>query len=155
YRHDYQVVLWVLADSRESLISGYIAVARLLDLPQKNEQDQAIIIGAVKRLLQTHDSWLLILDNAGDPLMARGFVPTVFAGHILLTTRAQALGRLAHRMEVDIMSQDVGALFLLRRASLIGPDAELTDAETSDVITAREITRVLDGLPLALDQAGA
>jgi tetratricopeptide (TPR) repeat protein len=159
YQHhqNYQIIFWVLADNRESLVSGYIAFAGLLNLPEKDQQDQQIIIEAVKRWLQTHGSWLLILDNADDLAMVREFVPTVFGGHILLTTRAQSMGRLAKQIEVETMDQDVGALFLLRRAGLIAEDASLDAASSSsaDVILAYEICKELGGLPLALDQAGA
>jgi len=155
HRSDYEVVLWVLSDSRESLVSGYITVARLLNLPQKDEQDQEIIVRSAKTWLQTQSSWLLILDNADDLAMIREFIPSVFGGHLLLTTRAYSMGRLAKRIEVETMSQDVGALFLLRRVSLVEEHASLDTALPADVALAREITRELDGLPLALDQAGA
>ena len=38
YRHrdDYPVVLWVLADSRETLVSGFAGLARVLNLPEKD-----------------------------------------------------------------------------------------------------------------------
>ena len=155
HRNEYQAVLWVLADTRESLVSGYIALATLLNLPQKNEQDQDMIIKEVKNWLQTHGTFLLILDNADELALVREFLPPTFGGHLLLTTRAQAVGRLAHRVEVETMQQNVGALFLLRRACLIGPEAILTDADPADIAQAREITNELGGLPLALDQAGA
>ena len=63
YRHrsDYEAVLWVLADTRESLVSGYIAIAGLLKLPEKEAKEQEITIEAVRIWLQTHGSWLLIL----------------------------------------------------------------------------------------------
>ncbi len=155
HRQAYQVVLWVLSDSRESLVSGYISIADLLNLPQKSEQDPIIIINAVKGWLQTHGSWLLILDNADDLAVVREFVPSVFGGQILLTTRAQSMGRLAKRIEVEVMGQDVGALFLLRRAGLVAENAALDAALSSDVKAAREMCEELGGLPLALDQAGA
>lgn len=39
YRHrrDYRAVLWALADTRENLLSSYLALARLLDRPEKEE----------------------------------------------------------------------------------------------------------------------
>src|SRR5205085_909645 len=154
HRNEYEAVFWVLADSRESLVSGYITMATLLNLPQRSEQDQGMVVKAVKTWLQTHGSWLLILDNADELALVREFLPPTYGGHLLLTTRAQAVGRLAHRVEVETMPQDVGALFLLRRACLIGPEATLTDADPADIVQAREITNELGGLPLALDQAG-
>ncbi len=156
YQHhqDYQAVFWALADTRESLVSAYIAIAELLNLPEKDEQDQTIIIKAVLHWLTTHTEWLLVLDNADDLAIVREFVPPVFGGRILLTTRAQAIGRLAHSIEIDTMPTDIGALFLLRRALLVPPDASL-QYTTADVATARKICKELGGLPLALDQAGA
>jgi tetratricopeptide (TPR) repeat protein len=155
-RHqDYQAVFWTGASTRESLVSGYITIAGLLNLPEKDEQDQTIIIKAVLRWLTTHTEWLLILDNADDLTVVREFVPPMFGGCILLTTRAQAMGRFAARIEVDTMPTDIGALFLLRRALPMPSSASLQDADAADVAKAREICEELGGLPLALDQAGA
>ncbi len=158
YRHqqDYQVVLWSLANTRESLVSGYVAIARSLKLPEKDEQDQNIAVAAVLHWLATHTEWLLILDNADDlALVYEEFLPPTIGGHLLLTTRAQATGKRAHHVEVESMSQDVGAQLLLRRAKLIAPTAPLEDAAVANIVTAREISEELGGLPLALDQAGA
>jgi nucleoside phosphorylase/tetratricopeptide (TPR) repeat protein len=155
HRDEYQFVLWTLADTRESLVSGYVAIAGLLNLPEKDEQDQTKTVQSVIRWFETHTEWLLILDNADDLVQVYEFLPLKLGGHLLLTTRAQATGTRALRIEVDSMPQDVGALFLLRRAKLIAIDAKLTDADTADVATAREVCEELGGLPLALDQAGA
>ncbi len=35
----------------------------MLNLPQKNERDQEVIVKAVKYWLMNHGEWLLILDN--------------------------------------------------------------------------------------------
>ncbi len=155
HRQDYKAVLWTRADTREALISGYVEIAGTLNLPQKDQQDQTIIVDAVLQWLKTQTSWLLILDNADDLGIVREFLPSPLAGHILLTTRAQSAGRLAKRIEVRTMDTDAGALLLLRRADLIAPDASLETASPSDVALARAITHELGGLPLALDQAGA
>ena len=90
-----------------------------MNLPEKDVQDQNKAVEAVKRWLKEHRDWLLILDNADDLAMVREFIPLAFGGYILLTTRAQAMGRLAHRIEIEKMESEEGALFLLRRASII------------------------------------
>jgi len=123
-----------LADTRKALVSGYMAIARLLDLPEKDEQDQSITINAVLRWLTTHTEWLLILDNADELDIVREFVPPVFGGHILITTRAQAMG--THRSGEQ--SQDIGALLLLRRAKLLAQNAPLESAHTSDIPLAQQ-----------------
>jgi len=97
YRHgnEYQTVLWANADARESLVSEYVALATFLGLPEHEAQDQGMVVEAVKYWLDTHDRWLLILDNADDVAMARDFLPQARKGHILLTTRASAQGTVA------------------------------------------------------------
>jgi Tetratricopeptide repeat/TIR domain/NB-ARC domain len=155
YYQDYQAVLWVQAQTRETLISAYLAIARLLDLPEKSEQESARIIAAVKDWFQHHSSWLLILDNADELALAREFLPPSFGGHVLLTTRAQVTGRFARRFEVGVLPTELGAFFLLRRTGLLAPDAPLEQATEGDREQARAIREELGGLPLALDQAGA
>ncbi len=157
YRHhlDYQAVLWTRADTQDALTSGFVAFADLLDLPQKDENDQRKIVQAVTVWLKAHNRWLLILDNADDLTLVKDFLPSDGGGHTLLTTRASSMGRLASRIEVDTLSQEAGALFLLHRAGLLASDMELQQAENGDRATAIEITLELGGLPLALDQAGA
>src|SRR5205823_5766365 len=46
-------------------------------------------------------------------------------------------------------------LLLLRRAKVLATNATLDKATPSDQATAEAIVEVIDGLPLALDQAGA
>ena len=87
--------------------------------------------------------------------MIQDYLPAGTTGHILLTTRAQAMSGLARKIELDTMSPHEGATLLLRRASLIAPDATLESASPADRALAIDIVRVMDGLPLALDQAGA
>jgi hypothetical protein len=155
YGNEYQTVLWARADTIEALNASYTEIAGLLNLPQKDEQKQEVIVQAVKGWLSRESGWLLILDNADELAIVPPFLPTRFTGHLLLTTRVQATGKLAERLEVKTMSEDVGALLLLRRARLIARDATLSDASPADCAVAKAITKELGGLPLALDQAGA
>jgi len=155
YRDDYDTILWVKAESLESINSDFVTIAHLLNLPEKKEQEQNLIVEAVKRWFKNHTNWLLILDNADDLDMVRAFLPTDGQGYILLTTRAQATRRIAQRIEIEEMDVDEGALFLLRRATIIDSNAPLDAASTTDQATAKEISQAMDGLPLALDQAGA
>ncbi len=112
YRDDYNTILWVKAESLESINSDFVTIAHLLNLPEKQEQEQHLIVEAVKRWFEDHAGWLLIFDNADDLEMMRDFLPTDGKGYILLTTRAHAMGRIAQRIEVDEMDQEEGALFL-------------------------------------------
>ena len=159
YRQSYTAVLWVRAESLETLISSYNDIAALLHLPEREAQDQESVIQAVKKWLHTHHNWLLLVDNADEPEDLLPFLPTVINGHLLITTRAADVSHLglgvAHCLVVETFSPEQGAHFLLQRAGLLALDAELALATPQDCIVAQRISQELGGLPLALDQAGA
>jgi tetratricopeptide (TPR) repeat protein len=155
YRHEYKAVLWVRAEAQETLITSYSVLATLLNLPERDAQEQEITIQAVKTWLQTHHDWLLILDNADDLDLLPPFIPVPPGGHILITTRAHDMQSLARRIEVETLPPQQGALFLLRRATLLLPNALFEQAKPEEQTLALQLTQELGGLPLALDQAGA
>lgn len=155
YHHIYKTVLWVKADSPELLHSDFATLADLLNLPEKQEQDQDRVIKAVKRWLRENTPWLLIFDNVEEPEMLRAFLPVTSNGSILLTTRAPVDDTLARSIELEKMPLDEGALFFLRRTRIIASDAFLADAQEKDAQSAQETSELLDSFPLALDQAGA
>jgi hypothetical protein len=156
YRHkeNYGQILWGKAESKESLISDFAQLGAILNLPGKNAQDQQEIGKAVQRWLKQHEHWLLILDNADDLSLIQPFFQGLQSGHILLTTRAQATGTIS-KVEIHKLPDHEGVIFLLRRAKMI---VEVTSYETVSQewrTQALLIVKELDGLPLALDQAGA
>jgi NB-ARC domain-containing protein len=155
YRDDYHAVLWVNAATRDEFSTSFVGLATLLNLPERLEQDQPKIVAAVKQWFTAHDGWLLIVDNADDLAMAGEFLPTGGKGHLLLTTRAHAIGALANGIEVEKLDSQQGMLLLLRRAKVLRLDASLDDAPLADRTAAAAIVEEMDGLPLALDQAGA
>jgi tetratricopeptide (TPR) repeat protein len=155
YSTEYSAVFWVYADSIQALISSLIRLAHMLNLPERNEQDQYIIVEAVLRWLRLHTGWLLIFDNVEDFPVIEPFLPKGGSGHILFTTRVHGLSGFAQRLDVQKMEPDTGALLLLRRAAILPLQGTLKQSTTDDQNVAREIAHVLGGLPLALDQAGA
>lgn len=157
YRHRefYQAIFWVRAASPGALISDYVTLATLLGLPEQNEQDQKIVVAAVKRWLAYRKGWLLILDNADDLDLVVDFLPTGNNGHILLTTRTQATGGIAPSIAVEKMEQSEGVLLLLCRAKLLAPGDPMELVSQQEQSQATAIVEAMDGLPLALDQAGA
>ena len=155
YQQEYRAVLWVGGDSREILIASFVALAVALELPERDERDQNRVLEAVQRWLRLHADWLLIIDNVEELSAVSDVLPTAYRGHILLTTRSRVLGSLAQGITIEKMLPEAGALLLLRRSGMIDRQA-LLSATTREVREqAVTVAQMLDGLPLALDQAGA
>jgi tetratricopeptide (TPR) repeat protein len=154
-RAHYTGVFWAKAESRDQLLGDFVSIARMLNLPSSEAKEQEATVAEVKYFLEAHTGWLLILDNADDLDLAREFLPQDPQGHLLLTTRAHALGGLAERLSIGEMPAEEGALLLLRRAGLVAKDASFASANEAERSVALQISQELGGLPLALDQAGA
>ncbi len=155
YRDDYYAVLWARADTREILSADVASIADLLHLPEVDGRDLPRIGAAVKRWLSNHTHWLLILDNVEDFTVLQEVIPSDRRGSLLLTTRAQAVSALACHIDLKQMEPEEGAMFLLRRAKLLAPEARLAEAPEVLRTSALRIAQAMDGFPLALDQAGA
>jgi len=155
YGDEYTHVCWLYAANREALIADCVSLAALLDLPEMDGQDQQQIVAAVKRWLATHEGWLLIMDNADDLPLAQEFLPTSHKGYILYTTRAQAAGAIAASIEVEQLNVQEGTVLLLLWSKLLDRDTPLEQVQAADRAAAERIVREMDGLPLALVQAGA
>lgn len=155
YGDTYETILWIHADTYQSLLADFVTLAHLFDLPQKQDADQHAIIAAIKYWLCTHQHWLLIFDNVDDPKVMGEFIPTRCKGHMLLTTRCQSVGLHIQNIEVTTLGRQEGVLFLLRRARRIGLNKASVDASEQEYTAARQVYDLLDGLPLALEQAAA
>lgn len=155
FGHEYQAVLWVRAETRETLTTDFVQLATLLDLRDKNTIHQFLIIQAVKAWLQEQSSWLLIFDNVEDITLLSEFLPTRRNGSVLITTRYRIRGKYIKNLDVEKLSKEESLLLLLKRAKLI-EDEHLVDALAEDERqAANQLCEHLDGLPLALDQAAA
>lgn len=155
HAHSYQAILWVHADSSETLQSSFVDLAETLGLPEKDEANQLLIVRTVKQWLQRNSRWLLVVDNLEDIALLRDVVPSPHSGHILVTTRSRRTGQVARRVDVPALHIDEGALLLLRRTNVLPPGATLDTVSTEDSTSAKAIAQEVGGLPLALDQAGA
>ncbi len=163
YRHalEYGAVFWIGAETSESIVSGLLRIAEVLQLPGRDDKDQQRVVAAVQHWLTTHSQWLLIWDNVEDLGVLDRFLPSARQGAVLLTTRRQALGTLAQGIDLSPMEHEEGMLFLLRRAKVLEPEAthehlqQLAVSVPGEYVAAEKLVSALGGLPLALDQAGA
>ena len=154
HRDEYRFVLWASAATHETLISAFVKIAERLQLPERTLQEQDKIVEAVLHWLSTKEGWLLIVDNADELAMVWPLLPTGNKGHVLMTTRDQATGDMESFL-VEQMDRVEGTLLLLRRAHILQTGMELEQVSPTDRQIAEQIVAEMDGLPLALDQAGA
>lgn len=155
YRQQYQTVLWMNAETEEDLLASFKTAAELLKRPAAHLQNAQSLLASMHEWLRCTTNWLLILDNADNLARIEPFLPQSTSGHLLLTTRATAMGSLAQPLDLPPLPTDDGALCLLRRANYISWTGQLNDASPASVKAARELSQLMDGLPLALEQAGA
>ncbi len=155
YYDSYSAVFWVRAETHALIVADFVAIAAHLSLSEKDEQDQTRTVEAVKQWLNTSTHWLLILDNVEDFTMLDDFLPQEDKGSIIITTRSQSTGVFAQCIALEQMHPDEAAFFLLRRAKLIKysvPQESISEKLYDD---AKALAHLVDGFPLALDQAGA
>lgn len=155
YKDEYYFILWANADSKSSLISDFVSMARALRLPERDLPDYDQVVAAVKLWLQDNTHWLLILDNVNDPAMASDFIPVGSNGDVLITTCAYAMGTIAQNVVVGNLEPRDGAKLLANRLKTVLEGKTLEMLSDVDRNAVEKISRDIDGIPLALDQAGA
>jgi tetratricopeptide (TPR) repeat protein len=155
YRHraEFDTVWWVRAEQPATLLGDLADLAITLGLADPEEASQQLAVAAVRRWLDDHDRWLLVLDNAGAPDTLTGLevplarmvdlLPQVPHGQVLVTSRDAAWEQHAALAELEVFSPEEATAFLLARSG------------ATDDQAAGQVAALLGWLPLALEQAGA
>ncbi|TFH41450.1 MAG: tetratricopeptide repeat protein, partial [ANME-2 cluster archaeon] len=142
-------ILWANADSLETLNQDFAAIAKMLNLLNKDAKEQNLVITSVKLWLETVGEWLLIFDNADKPELIEDFFPSKPKGHILITSRAQTFqNQNITPVELDKLEPDESIQFLLKRTGR-------KDVEREEYDAIEQLAKEFDYLPLAMEQAGA
>src|SRR5579875_1343188 len=156
-RDNYQAVFWLRADKQELLDEDLAQAAIQLDVPEtrKRQPNHKYLVTEAKQWFRTHPGWLLLLDNLEEDVQVKDILVGMPHGHVLLTTRSQAVAELASNLHLDKMQPEEGVLLLLRRTRPPSQPVSLDTFSEAHRLEALELSLLLDGLPLALDQAGA
>ena len=150
YRHfpvDYDWVFWVKAETELSAVTDLASIGRSLDLAGATLDELAM---QMRQWLETHDRWLLIFDNADQPELLKSVLPRRHAGRILLTSRARRFVSVGIRAPLEM-----GKLSLKESIAFLGDRTQRLELDTTELAAVEALARELDGLPLALEQAGA
>jgi tetratricopeptide (TPR) repeat protein len=141
FRESYAGVWWFSAETQGGLESDCLLFCEKQGiLVAKNEPPG----NAVRDWLAGQEKWLLVYDNAEDVKMVRSFLPHSGKHHVLLTSRNPHWDGMKS-LPLGVWNEEQGMLFLRARLERAhGNDGEL-----------RALSKALDGLPLALEQACA
>lgn len=142
-------VVWLNAGSQASLENDYHRLYDTLQLRCPGDK-----IEAVKGWFsQSHNQkWLLVFDNANSPdkVGLEKYIPIVNWGHIIFTTRDQAvMGTLCQRwIELQPLPKEASVSLLVETS---GP----ANSNQPDMQAAEEVAEILGYLPLAMVHAAA
>jgi hypothetical protein len=152
HRADYTALLFLIAETPESLSRTLADLAAILDLPQKDAREDEVKIDAVLNWLAANPGWLLILDNVDDEKAAKAagdLVAKLRGGHVLITARFSKFKPGVHKIELDTLEPSAAAAYL----------CEATDSDRvkspDDEAQALKLATELDGFAVALEQASA
>lgn len=155
YHAEYTAIFWVTAETEETIFNSFLHIAEHLQLTEIQEQPQQRIVSAVFQWLTSHRDWLLIFDNVENCTLVKTYLPSAPFGSILLTSRLRALTIATHSIRLMTMEHEEALTFLLLRSQLITSQTAIQQVDPAIYQTADKIVNIMDGLPLALDQAGA
>ncbi|MEV6716130.1 tetratricopeptide repeat protein [Lentzea sp. NPDC051208] len=139
------LLVWVTATSRESIVSSYADVAaKLLGVDDPDPERGARTF--LEWLAGTHEPWLVVLDDLRAPADLDGLWPPAGGQVVVTTLRRDAVlrGHQRRLVAVEAFTEDEGIAYL--RTALADQPALLDDDG---------LVRELGGLPVALAQAAA
>ncbi len=142
------LLVWVVATSRASVLSGYVEAAVTATGTDPADNAESVAARFLSWLSETSRPWLVVLDDLSDEADLEGLWPDGPAGRVLITTKDSAALSGKH----PALVVPVGG-FTAREALsyLMG---RLT-ADPDKRIGAIDLARDLGGEPLALAQASA
>ncbi|MEL6896009.1 MAG: tetratricopeptide repeat protein [Planctomycetota bacterium] len=155
---EYSAVLCVTADSPENLNRNLAELTGplVLDLDEHSATEEEARVAAALRWLQSHPGWFLILDNVDTEeavVAVEDLLAKLRGGQVLITSRLARFSDVVEALELDVLSPDAGAKFLLDKTQPRGRRGRRkTDTDEADALT---LAKELDGLALAMEQAGA
>ncbi|MET8767958.1 tetratricopeptide repeat protein [Streptomyces sp. NPDC004658] len=153
FRETYDLVWWIDTSSPGKIEEALAGIARLLSPVWAGTAQQPELTSWALAWLQRHTRWLLVYDNAEDPALLRPFLGSLASGHHLITSRLaddwDDLGAVGSAL------LPLGVLPQGEAADLLWSWVSEGDPSDASRWQTGQLARELDGLPLALDQAGA
>ena len=140
------LLVWVQATSRASVLSGYAAATATATGRGQASSCESVAAQFLSWLSETSRSWLVVLDGVADPADLDGLWPAGPNGRVLVTcAEAMALPRRMQALPVGLFNSREALSFLMERLS----------ANPGQRLGAIDLVRSIALEPAALTQASA
>ncbi len=154
FSHNYRWIFWLNAASSATLLADLSALCLQLAIPvAPAEQNLASMNQKLQDWLANHQGYLFILDNVAG--INQVSLPEQSNGHTLLLTRAPTSDPLLAHLALDKLSEQDGALLILRQTGQISASDALEQTDEQLRACATTLARELNGLPLAIKLGSA
>lgn len=160
HRGEYEIIWWIRAEHHDRVRDALVNLGQRLELrvaTSGSARDRAIT--AVLEALQSgaRANWLLVYDNAAQPLDLQRYLPRCPpGGHIIITSRLQSWPGYIEADNVEVMpfTEEESVSFLRRRVPILGVDGRPGEDERR-ASEAGRLAAALGHLPIAVEHAAA
>ena len=162
HRDEYDIIWWIRAEHHDRVRDALVKLAQRLEVrPAGTESGRDRTIAAVLDVLASgaRQNWLLVFDNAAQPLDLQRYLPTgPLGGHIIITSRLQNWPGYIETDSIEVapFTEDEAISFLRHRVPALGANRRPPASEDERRISeARRLADALGYLPIAIEHAAA
>ena len=162
HRDEYEIIWWIRAEHHDRIRDALVSLGQRLELRlvgTGSGRDRTI--AAVLEALQSgiRPRWLLVFDNAAQPLDLQRYLPTCPpGGHIIITSRLQNWPGYIEADSIEIwpFTEEEAISFLRGRVPILGGAGRLSaEKDEQRSIEAGRLAAALGHLPIAIEHAAA
>jgi tetratricopeptide (TPR) repeat protein len=158
----YEIIWWIRAEHEDRVREALVRLGQRLDLSQAttdNSRDRTV--AAVLETLESGawSSWLLVFDNAANPLDLQKYIPASRPeGHVIITARQPNWPSyiVADSVEVSPFTDAESVSFLRRTVPSLAEGSGFAATEDEQRVSeAKRLATTLGHLPIAVEHAAA
>jgi tetratricopeptide (TPR) repeat protein len=152
HEKDYSALLFLSGETPAVLEASLQGLASVLDIPDREDMKEDARRRAVFDWLRENPGWSLVIDNVDAPealKAAEGLLSNLSRGHMVVTSRLANFPGVFEPLELDVLDEKASVEYLKARS---GARRRPTPTDDADAVA---ISKNLDGLALALEQAAA
>jgi tetratricopeptide (TPR) repeat protein len=158
----YEIIWWIRAEHQDRVRDALVKLGQRLELRQATtDSARDRTVAAVLETLQSGrwSSWLLVYDNAANPLDLQKYIPASRPkGHVIITARQPNWPSyiVADSIEVSPFTDAESISFLRRTVPSLAERSGFSEAaDTRRVNEAQRLAATLGHLPIAVEHAAA